>query len=392
MTNTPIVPKQRLLMGPGPSNVHQRVLDAMAQPTVGHLDPVFSEMMEEVKRLMRATFQTENDLTIPLSGPGSVAMETCFVNLVEPGDGVIVCINGVFGERMAEVTKRCGGVVIRHETPWGQAIDPASVAESAKANPDAKVLAFVHAETSTGVLCDAAALCAIAKENDLLSIVDAVTSLGGVPVDADGWGADAVYSGTQKCLSCPPGLSLLTMSLAAAERIQSRTTPNQSWFMDLSLVMAYWDGTGGRTYHHTAPVNAIYGLYQALRDVHDEGLEARWTRHRAMHAVLVTGLEALGLSFAVDESIRLPQLNAVAIPDGVDDGTVRSALINDHDIEIGAGLGPFAGKIWRIGLMGETARLENVRRLVSALGPTIKSAGWDCDTDAALSQIDAQTA
>ena len=387
MTNTTIVPKQRLLMGPGPSNVHQRVLDAMAQPTVGHLDPVFTEMMDEVKCLMRATFQTGNELTIPLSGPGSVAMETCFVNLVEPGDEVIICINGVFGERMVEVTKRCGGTVIRHDTPWGQAIDPLSVEATVKENPGAKVLAFVHAETSTGVLSDAAALCEIGKEHGLLSIVDAVTSLGGVPVDVDGWGPDAVYSGTQKCLSCPPGLSLLTMSSAAAERIQSRTAPIQSWFMDLSLVMAYWDGTGGRTYHHTAPVNAIYGLYQALRDVHDEGLEARWQRHQQTHNALVQGLEALGLEFTVEENVRLPQLNAVGIPDGIDDAKVRGTLIKDHDIEIGAGLGPFAGKIWRIGLMGETAQSENVRRLIGALGPTLKDLGWDCDTDAALAMV-----
>ncbi len=387
MTNTSIVPKDRLLMGPGPSNVHQRVLDAMAQPTVGHLDPVFSEMMDEVKRLMRATFQTTNELTIPLSGPGSVAMETCFVNLVEPGDEIIVCINGVFGERMADVTKRCGGTVIRHETAWGKAIDRSSVEETITANPNTKVLAFVHAETSTGVLSDAAALCALAKEHGLLSIVDAVTSLGGVPVDVDGWGADAVYSGTQKCLSCPPGLSLLTMSSAAAERIQSRAAPIQSWFMDLTLVMAYWDGTGGRTYHHTAPVNAIYGLYQALRDAHDEGLEARWQRHRSIHNALVEGLEAFGLAFAVEEAVRLPQLNAVGIPDGVDDAKVRNTLINDYDIEIGAGLGPFTGKIWRIGLMGETARIENVQRLITALGPTLKNLGWDCDTEAALANV-----
>ena len=392
MTNAPIVPKERLLMGPGPSNVHQRVLDAMAQPTIGHLDPVFSDMMEEVKRLMRATFQTDNALTIPLSGPGSVAMETCFVNLVEPGDEVVVCMNGVFGERMAEVTKRSGGVVIRHETPWGQAVDPASLEETVNANPEAKVLAFVHAETSTGVLSDAAALCSLAKKTGLLSIVDAVTSLGGVPVDVDGWGADAVYSGTQKCLSCPPGLSLLTMSSAGAEKIQSRATPIQSWFMDLSLVMAYWDGSGGRTYHHTAPVNAICGLYQALRDVHDEGLEARWSRHRAAHEALVAGLGALGLGFAVDESVRLPQLNAVFIPDGVDDAKVRSALITDHDIEIGAGLGPFASKIWRIGLMGETARVENVRRLIGALGPVLNSRGWACDTEAALTKMETEGA
>ncbi len=388
MTLPCIEPRDRLLMGPGPSNVHRRVLEAMSQPTIGHLDPIFSDMMDAVKDLLRKMFQTRNALTIPLSGPGSVAMETCFVNLVEPHDEVIICINGAFGERMADVAKRCGGTVFRVDAPWGQAIDVEAAKEAIAANPTAKILAFIHAETSTGVCNDAEALCRLANERGLLSIADAVTSLAGIPVNADGWQADAVYSGTQKCLSCPPGLSLLTMSEKAEAKIRQRKTPIQSWFMDLSLLMAYWDGEGGRTYHHTAPVNAIYGLYQALRDVQDEGLEARWSRHKTAHQALVAALESLGLDMVVDEAVRLPQLNAVAIPDGVDDAKVRGILINDHDIEIGAGLGPFAGKIWRVGLMGETARLENVRRLITALGSTLNAMDFKCDTDEALARIE----
>lgn len=384
---TTIRPSQRLLMGPGPSNVHHRVLAAMAQPTVGHLDPVFSEMMDAVKDLLREAFQTENALTIPLSGPGSVAMETCFVNLIEPGDDVVVCINGVFGTRMADIVERMGATAVRVEATWGEAVDVQAVEAALNETPNAKALAFVHAETSTGVASDAAALCALAQTHGALSIVDAVTSLGGIPVDVDAWQADAVYSGTQKCLSCPPGLSLLTLSDRAAEVIRGRNAPVQSWFMDLSLVMAYWDGDGGRTYHHTAPVNAVYALYESLIALHEEGLPTAWARHRAMHNALVAGLQGLGLDMAVAAEVRLPQLNAVRIPKGVDDAAVRGALMRDFGIEIGAGLGPLAGKIWRIGLMGETARLENIRRLISALGPILVTQGHACDTDSALAAI-----
>jgi len=366
-----ISPQPRLLMGPGPSNVHHRVLAAMAQPTVGHLDPVFSDMMEEVKDLMRAVFKTQNALTIPLSGPGSVAMETCFVNLVSPGDKVIVCINGVFGTRMADIVGRCGATAITVENEWGTPVDVEAVQAAISDHPDAKVLAFVHAETSTGVASDAAALCALAQKHGLLTIVDAVTSLAGIPVETDAWGADAVYAGTQKCLSCPPGLSLLTVSDKAREAMTARNAPAQSWFMDLSLVMAYWDGTGGRTYHHTAPVNAVYALYQALLDVRAEGLEARWQRHRDCHDLLVEGLTALGLSLPAAPEARLPQLNLVTIPEGADDAATRATLLQDHSIEIGAGLGAFAGTHWRIGLMGETARPESVNRLILALGAVL---------------------
>jgi alanine-glyoxylate transaminase/serine-glyoxylate transaminase/serine-pyruvate transaminase len=375
MSSSPITPRPRLLMGPGPSNVHHRVLAAMAQPTVGHLDPVFSDMMEEVKDLMRAVFRTKNALTIPLSGPGSVAMETCLVNLVSPGDEVIVCINGVFGTRMADIVTRCGATPVKVETPWGEPVDVDAVRAAIADHSNAKVLAFVHAETSTGVASDAAALCALGQEHGLLTIVDAVTSLGGIPVETDAWGADAIYSGTQKCLSCPPGLSLLTMSDRAQKAMKARNAPAQSWFMDLALVMAYWDGEGGRTYHHTAPVNAVYGLYQALLDVQAEGLEARWQRHRTCHEALVDGLAGLGLSLPVAPEARLPQLNLVTIPDGADDAGVRKALLSDHGIEIGAGLGAFVGTHWRIGLMGETAQTESVNRLILALGAVLSGQG-----------------
>ncbi|MEQ8692999.1 MAG: alanine--glyoxylate aminotransferase family protein [Pseudomonadales bacterium] len=358
-------PTPRTLMGPGPSDVHPRVLAAMGQPTIGHLDPEFIRLMDDIKALLRYAFQTENTLTLPLSAPGSAAMEAAFANLLEPGDKVIVCINGVFGMRMAENVRRMGGELVTVEDDWGQQVDPDKLSAALKANPDARIVAFVHAETSTGVCSDVAALCALAQEAGCLSIVDAVTAVGGVELKVDEWGADVVYSGTQKCLSCPPGISLITFSNAAAERVKSRNKPVQSWFLDLSLLMAYWEGDGGRTYHHTAPVNAMYGLHEALLMLHEEGLEASWARHRNMHNDLVAGLEPLGLEFVVDASYRLPQLNVVAAPDGVDEAAVRKQLLSEFNLEVGAGLGVFAGKVWRIGLMGYAARAENVQLCVS---------------------------
>ncbi len=364
--NSPF-PPQRLLMGPGPSNVHPRVLHAMARPTVGHLDPVFGDIMEDIKDMLRTVFQTKNALTIPLSAPGSIGMETCLVNLVEPGDTVVICINGAFGGRMAEIVRRCGAKAVTVEHAWGEPVDIGRTEAALKEHLDASVLAFVHAETSTGAQSDAAALCALATDHGALSVVDAVTSLGGIPVDVDGWGADAMYSGTQKCLSCPPGISPLTMSDKATQRIKDRSTPVQSWFMDLNLVMAYWDGDGGRTYHHTAPVNAMYGLHEALVMLLEEGLDAAWTRHTTVSAELWDGLSTLGLERHVDPAHALPQLNTVRIPDDIDDAAVRQSLLHDYDIEIGAGLGNLAGKVWRIGLMGETCRPNSVRRLLTAL-------------------------
>jgi alanine-glyoxylate transaminase/serine-glyoxylate transaminase/serine-pyruvate transaminase len=339
----------------------------MAKATIGHLDPEFIALMEDIKDLLRYSFRTENKLTLPLSAPGSAAMEASFANLVEAGDKVIVCINGVFGMRMAENVRRMNGELITVENEWGTQVDPEKVEAALKANPDAKVLAFVHAETSTGVRSDAKTLCALAQEYGCLSIVDSVTGLAGIELEVDAWNADVTYSGTQKCLSAPPGISLITFSDKAAAQVKARNTPVQSWFLDLSLLMAYWEGDGARTYHHTAPVNAMYGLHEALLMVQEEGLENSWNRHRAMHGVLVENLNSIGLEFVVDASYRLPQLNLVKIPEGVDEAAVRKRLLSEFNLEIGAGLGAFAGKVWRIGLMGYSARQENIQLCTSAL-------------------------
>ncbi|MHA1109391.1 MAG: pyridoxal-phosphate-dependent aminotransferase family protein, partial [Alphaproteobacteria bacterium] len=337
-----------------------------------------------VKELLRYAFRTENELTIPLSGPGSVGMEACFVNLIEPGETVVVCINGAFGGRMKENVERCGATAVVVEDAWGSPVDLEKAAAAMKANPGAKALAFVHAETSTGVRSDAAELCALATRHGALSIVDAVTSLGGIPVLVDEWGADAVYSGSQKCLSCLPGIAPLTFSARAAETVKSRNRKIQSWFMDLTLVMGYWNSGGPRAYHHTAPINALYGLHEALVMLHDEGLENSWARHATAHAGLRAGLEAMGLSFLVDEACRLPQLNAVVTPDGVDEAAVRSALLNDHGIEIGAGLGVLAGKVWRIGLMGQSATARHVVQFLNALEQVLAGMNADIKTGVAV--------
>jgi len=354
-------------MGPGPSDVHPRILEAMGRPTIGHLDPVFVGMMDEMKSLLQYAFRTENELTMPVSAPGSAGMESCFVNLVEPGDKVIVCQNGVFGGRMKENVERCGGSAIMVEDAWGRAVSADKLEDALKANPDARVVAFVHAETSTGAISDAKTLVEIAHNHDCLTIVDAVTSLGGSEIQVDGWNIDAIYSGTQKCLSCTPGLSPVSFSEAALEKVRSRETKVQSWFLDLNLVMGYWGSGAKRAYHHTAPINALYGLHEALVMLEDEGLENAWKRHNHHHNALKAGLESMGLNFIVPESERLPQLNAVSIPEGVDDAAVRSALLTDYNLEIGAGLGAMAGKVWRIGLMGHACRKENVLKCLSAL-------------------------
>lgn len=365
-------PPRRILMGPGPSDVPQRILDAMARPTIGHLDPAFVDLMEEIKAMLRMAFRTENALTFPVSAPGSAGMEMCFVNLVEPGDKVVVCRNGVFGGRMLENVKRTGGVPVAVDDVWGAPVSPDKVRAAFAANPDAKILAFVHAETSTGAQSDAAALARIAREHGALTIMDCVTSLGGTPIQLDAWGIDAAYSGSQKCLSCTPGLSPVSFSPKAVDRIQARRTPVQSWFLDLSLVLGYWQSAGKRTYHHTAPINPMYGLHEALVMLEEEGLENAWARHRAMHEKLKAGLEALGLSYVVDASARLPQLNSVHVPAGVDDAAVRGHLLKEFDLEIGAGLGDMAGRIWRIGLMGHSARQENVDACLDALATCLR--------------------
>ncbi|MEM7082379.1 MAG: alanine--glyoxylate aminotransferase family protein [Pseudomonadota bacterium] len=356
-------------MGPGPSDVSPRVLAAMGRATLGHLDPDFTALMDEIKQLLGYAFQTENALTFAVSAPGSAGMETAFVNLVEPGDTVLVCINGVFGSRMKENVERIGGTAIVVEDEWGEPVDPHKVEEALRQHPEIKIVAFVHAETSTGVCSDAATLCRLAHEFDCLTLVDAVTSLGGVPVLVDEWGIDAIYSGSQKCLSAPPGISPVSFSPRAVAAISSRKTKVQSWFLDLNLVMGYWDGDGGRTYHHTAPVNAMYGLHEALVMLNEEGLEAAWERHRHHHGALREGLSGLGIDFLVDEPFRLPQLNSVHIPAAVqsEEAAIRRDLLAQHELEIGAGLGALAGRVWRIGLMGHSANDGNVRKCLGAL-------------------------
>ncbi len=366
-------PPVRTLMGPGPSDVSPRVLAAMARPTIGHLDPEFIRMMDEVKDMLKKTFKTNNELTMPVSAPGSAGMEACFVNLIEPGEKVIVCQNGVFGGRMKENVVRFGGECILIEDEWGTPVSIEKVKAAFAEHSDVKALAFVHAETSTGVRSDAKTLCQIAQDNNALTIVDAVTSLGGVDVDVDGWGIDAIYSGTQKCLSCPPGISPVSFSQKAVETVQNRKTPVPSWFLDKNLVMGYWGGSGKRAYHHTAPVNSLYALHEALVMLEEEGLENAWARHQKHHLALRAGLEAMGIGFLVDEESRLPQLNSVFIPEGVDDAAVRTALLKNYNLEIGAGLGALAGKVWRIGLMGTACTQKNVMLCLDALENTLAS-------------------
>ena len=369
-----IDPGFRILMGPGPSDVPARVLQAMAAPCIGHLDPYFIKIMDETQRLLRNLFQTDYEFTIPVSGTGSAGMETCFVNLIEPGDRVLVCVNGVFGMRMSDIVGRIGGELIRLDFPWGHAVDPDLVRKKAgETHP--KILAVVHAETSTGACTDLHLLSQVAQEVDALFLVDAVTSLGGLPVPVNDNRIDVAYSGTQKCISCPPGLSPVTMSPRALDVLHARKRPVVSWYLDMGMVGSYWGKE--RTYHHTAPINMIYALREALRIIMEEGLENRFARHRKNHLALVAGLEAMGLSMLVPEKERLPMLNAVNIPDGVDEARVRSSLLNHYNIEIGAGLGDLSGKVWRIGLMGASCTQRNVVLFLSALYTILKGMGAD---------------
>ncbi|SEQ75088.1 alanine-glyoxylate transaminase / serine-glyoxylate transaminase / serine-pyruvate transaminase [Amphritea atlantica] len=386
---TSFYPPQRTLMGPGPSDVHPRVLAALSRPTIGHLDPEFIRMMDEVKQMLQYAFKTESPLTMPISAPGSAGMEACFVNLVEPGDKVIVCQNGVFGGRMKENVERFGGTAIMVEDDWGKPVDPAKVKAAFAAHSDVKILAFVHAETSTGVLSDAKTLCQIAQHHGALTIVDTVTSLGGSELDVDGWGVDAVYSGTQKCLSCPPGISPISFNQRAIEVIEKRQTKTPSWFLDQKLVMGYWGGGAKRAYHHTAPVNALYAFHESLVMLEEEGLENAWARHRHHHNALRDGLEAMGIGFLVEEPYRLPQLNSVFVPEGIDEAEVRSRLLADYSLEIGAGLGALAGKVWRIGLMGAACNKKNVLLCLSALENTLSAMGADIPTGKAIAAAQA---
>ncbi len=379
----PVTPPRRILMGPGPSDIPPRVLAALGAPTVGHLDPYFLQIMDETQTMLRQLFRTQNQLTLAVSGTGSAGMETCVVNLVEPGDRMLVCVNGVFGTRMADVAGRAQAQVTTIERPFGEVFTPDEVAEAVK-RTSPKVVGIVHAETSTGARQPLEEISKIVHDAGGLLLVDCVTSLGGLPVEIDGWQVDAAYSGTQKCLSCPPGLAPVTFSARGLEVIQTRESKIQSWYLDMKMVANYWSDKS-RAYHHTAPINMNYALHEALRIVHEEGLEARFERHRRNHLALRAGLEAVGVEFAVAEPYRLPMLNAVKIPAGVDDKAVRAQLLNEFGIEIGGGLGPMAGKTWRIGLMGETSSRRNVLLFLAALEACLKAQGAKVDAGAGVS-------
>ena len=363
-------PSQRLLLGPGPSNVAPSVLRAMSMPLLGHLDPEFVQMMEEIKAMLRRVFITRNELTFPVSGTGSAGMEFCFVNLLEPGDQVVIGVNGVFGGRMVDVAERCGAKVTRVEAPWGQIIEPQAIADALK-KVRPKLVAIVHAETSTGALTPVEEISRLAHESGALFLIDTVTSLGGCPVKIDEWQVDAVYSGTQKCLSCPPGLAPVSLSPRALEVARKRKTKVQSWYLDVNLLSSYWGQE--RVYHHTAPISMNYALHEALRLVLEEGLEARWRRHEQNHLALKQGLGNLGLELASKNGTALWSLNPVQVPAKVDEAAVRKRLLTEFHIEIGAGLGPLKGKIWRIGLMGESSKKEHVQTVLEALRVTMKN-------------------
>ena len=376
---------QRVLLGPGPSNVHPRVLQAMSTPLVGHLDPKFVELMDHTQELLRFVFQTQNKMTLPISGTGSAGMETCLANLIEPGDEVIIGVNGVFGTRMVEVAKRCGATPLEMHTEWGRVFSRQQVQEALGRCRQPKFVALVHAETSTGAWQPLEDMASLIHQAGALFVVDAVTSLGGCPLEVDNWGIDACYSGTQKCLSCPPGLSPVTFSQAALDVIGRRTSRVQSWYLDLSLLGNYWsEGQAKRVYHHTAPISMNYALCEALSLVKEEGLPARHARHKRNHEALAAGLKALGIELVAQEGHRLWMLNSVSVPDGIDEAAVRSALLNDYNIEIGAGLGDFAGKVWRIGLMGESSSQENVLLLLESLEAVLRQHGHPCQPGAAL--------
>lgn len=372
----------RTLMGPGPSDVHPRVLRAMNTPLVGHLDGAFLEVMDDVQEMLRTVFRTENQLTVPISGTGSAAMEAAFSNFVRPDDTVLVPTNGYFGGRMADMAKRAGGTVDTIDAPWGEPLAIEDVhAALDEHRPD--VFAFVHAETSTGVLQHAVSeLTDMAHDFGALVIADCVTSIGGVELHVDAWGIDVAYAGSQKCLSCPPGSSPLTVSEAARDRLHERSSPPRSWYLDLTMLDDYWGSE--RTYHHTAPITNVYAIYEALRLVVEEGLENRWDRHKRVATALVDGLEAVGMERIVEGENWLPSLTTVRVPQGIDDGTITNRLLEEYDIEIAGGLGDLSGEVLRIGCMGYSARPKNVLALVAALGTVLEDDGLDVDVAAAL--------
>ncbi len=375
-------PPHRFLLGPGPSEVHPRVLAALGMPLVGHLDPTFVAIMDQTQALLRSVFRTENRLTIAVSGTGSAGMEAVVVNLIEPGDKMLVCVNGVFGGRMVDVAGRAGAEVVAIERPYGEVFDPAEVGKAIKQHRP-KVVGIVHAETSTGALQPVDEIAKLAHEAGALIAIDTVTSLGGVPVEIDKWEIDAVYSGTQKCLSSPPGLAPVSFGTRALEAIHRRKTKVQSWYLDMTMIERYWGGD--RFYHHTAPISMNYALREALQIVIEEGLEARFARHKLNHEALKAGLAAMEIGYATAKGRELPQLNCVTIPAGIDDATVRGRLLNEYGIEIGGGLGSLKGKAWRIGLMGYGSRRSNVMLLLAALETILGQLGHRFDRGAALS-------
>ena len=374
-------PPTRLLLGPGPSNVDPRVMRAMTAPLVGHLDPAFLEIMEESKELLKYAFMTENYLTLPVSGTGTAGMEAAMYNVVEPGDKVLVCVNGYFGVRMCDMAQRCGGELIRLDTEWGYAVDPAQVEQALKAD-EVKVVFVVHAETSTGVLQPLEEISRLAHEHGALLMVDTVTSLGGCPVKVDEWELDVVYSGTQKCVGCPPGLAPITFSPRAEKVLDARKTRIQSFYLDMTLVRKYWGQE--RFYHHTAPISMCYALREALRLLYEEGLEARWERHALNSRALMAGLQAMGLQPVAQDGYRLPQLNAVRVPEGIGDGKVRGRLLEEYSIEIGGGLGVLKGQIWRIGLMGYNSTARTVYVFLSALESVLQAEGFSLTAGEAM--------
>ena len=384
-------PPRRVLMGPGPSDVSPRVLQALARPTIGHLDPQFQALMEDIKAGLQRLFNAPEHACVPLPAPGTAGMEAAIMNLLEPGDRAVIAVNGAFGGRMADMAGRAGAEVVTVDHEWGKPVDPARVAAALAEGPT-KLLAFVHAETSTGARSDAASLCRIAREHGALSVVDCVTSLGGVAVDAAGWDADVIYSGTQKCLSAPPGLSPIALSKRAQAAISGRREKVRNWLLDFNLLMGYWGGEGGRTYHHTAPVNALYGLHEALVVLFEEGQQAAIVRHVRVHEAFVAGLEAVGLKLLTDPAHRLPQLNPVVVPDGVDEAAVRAHMLANWDLEIGAGLGPLKGRIWRVGLMGASASPWHVRLCLTALCEALNAQGFRADAATAIAAAERRLA
>jgi alanine-glyoxylate transaminase/serine-glyoxylate transaminase/serine-pyruvate transaminase len=379
-------PTARILLGPGPSNVHPRVMKAMMSPVVGHLDPEFVTVMEELKRLQRAVFRTQNEMTFPSSGTGSSGMEMIAANLIEEGDDVIVGVNGAFGARFTDCAERQGAKVYKVEAQWGRIIEPEAIAKALKAARKPKLVAIVHAETSTGAHQPIEEISALAHQHGAMMVVDAVTSLACVPLEIDEWNIDACFSCTQKGLSAPPGLAPVTFSPRAMDAIHARKTKCRSWYLDVAMIAGYWGDE--RVYHHTAPITMIYGLYEAFRIVLEEGLEERWRRHRVNAAALHAGLTAMGLKLVAQEGHRLPQLTTVAVPDGIDEAKVRSQLLRTFNIEIAAGLGPFKGKVWRIGLMGEGSRRENVTLLLGAMEQILTGSGLELARGRALAAAD----